>query len=291
MKPAAIVCAACGAKVLASRSRCPRCRAVLSEIPVAGTQLPGKVRAIAGVALAIAVVGTSFVLWRNRDQAIPPAPRIQPAVPQAPSAALPATSVENPDIPPRDPAFRLPSDIEPVSGGNVDSRSLERFQTAIERDPQNVLALYGAGRTLLGLGRTAESLGPLKQAMAWRPDNWSYAVTYGYAAALAEQWSEAAAGFRPARTLMPDDATTSFDLALALQKLGDYEGAVREYSTATELAGDMAAARLGLAISLDRLGRNNEAVEAYRASVRLDPDGADAQRIRTRIRKLTESRP
>lgn len=288
MNHSAVVCPACGAKVRASRQRCPRCRAFLSETPVDRTQLSNRARTIAIAALAIAVAATLFAWWRNVNQ-VSPAPNVasraasQPARPDN----VPATTgTSHAELRPEDPPFELPSRVEPVLAGGDALETLRAFQDAIQKDPQDVAALYGAGRTLLKLGRAQEAVGPLKQAMATHPDNWSYAVSYSYAAALAQQWSDAVIGFRAARALRADDAVTSFDLGLATHKAGDPEGAVREYTTATELDRGFASAWLGLGISLDRLGRIGNAVDAYETYLRLLPDGADGAQVRGRLDQL-----
>jgi Flp pilus assembly protein TadD len=236
----------------------------------------------------MATAVTLFAWWRS-------GPALTPARPTAPTPAAPAHRVDvgaaaaagNGEIRPPAPAFELPSRVEPVPGVSDSADVLQSFQDTILKEPENLLALYGAGRTLLNLGRPQEALGPLGQAMANRPDNWSYAVTYGYAAARAEQWSDALRGLRIAQALRSDDATTHFDLGLLMHKAGDREGAVREYRTAIGLDGKYAPAWCGLAISLDWLGRTEEAIEAYNTWLRLAPEAATAGQVRARRDQLS----
>jgi Flp pilus assembly protein TadD len=199
----------------------------------------------------------------------------------APSAAMPPAEM------PPDPPFALSSRLSPGPRDGVDdAASLGSFRTAIDRDPQNAAALYGAGSTLLRLRRPYEALPPLKQAVALHGNNGAYVFTYGYAAAMAEQWPDAVAAFRQARTLLPEDPAVSYNLALALEKLGDHRGAAQEYETAIRLDSRATGPRLGLAITLDRLGRVADAIKAYGDCLRLMPAGAEADRVRARMARL-----
>jgi tetratricopeptide (TPR) repeat protein len=290
MTEAAIICQACGAKVRDTHVRCPRCRAVLAKAPAAqppSSDLTGKV--VAGV-LVLAVAATLVVLWRGRAVPEPPpsaaasgagragGPRVTPgpaALPPAPTGEIPA-----------DPAFARSSRlVDPPGAG--DEAALARLRAAIAQDPQDAGALADAGRVLLALGRPQEALQPLKQAAVLQPENWGYAFRYALAAAGTQQWPEAMASFGRARSLAQDDAPTSYNLALARQKLLDYRGAAEEYKAAIGLDGAAPAARLGLAICLDRLGNAREAADAYGEYVRLQPAGPEAERAQARAKRLS----
>jgi protein O-GlcNAc transferase len=118
-----------------------------------------------------------------------------------------------------------------------------------------------------------------------KADQWPQAFTLAYTSALGQHWPEAVAGFRRAKALRPSDPVTSYDLALAQQKMGDYAGAAQEFAAAGALA-PSAAGLLGLAISLDRQGKAAEARAAYNDALRLMPEGPDAERVGARVRRL-----
>ncbi len=296
MSDGSVVCPACGVKVRASRERCPRCRAFLPlEEPVgrsapAGPVAPVGIDArIAAIALATAVAVVAGIWYVRRD----PAPRVSTTSPGDPlSARRPAAAVSkgptviDPTVFPASPVFGVPPTMPPDTAGGDDVAALARYRTVIETAPHDARALFDIGRTLLRLGRVQESLGPLRQAVEGAPDQWPVAVTYGLASARGERWQDAVAAFRRARTLMPKDAVTSYDLALSLQNLADYQGAAQEYRLAISLDANAPSPRLGLAISLDRLGKAAEAVEAYGEAVRLMPAGLEADRIRARIAQI-----
>jgi tetratricopeptide (TPR) repeat protein len=283
-----IICARCGAKVPSTRTKCPRCRAVVTDASKSQVQLSKRTAAIAGTVLALAAVATLAILWRGDREPTSTAPaKPNPSGPGRPADA-PSVVAQTKEAPP-DPPFELSSRLlpGPRSGGD-DAESLASFRAAIERDPQNAAALYGAGSALLRLRRTREALVPLQQAVALQGDNGSYVFTYGYAAALSEQWSDAAAAFRQACTLLPEDPAPAHDLALALKKLGDYPGAAQQYEAAIRLDSRAVGPRLGLAITLDRLGRRADAIKAYEECLLLMPAGAEADRVRARIGRLKE---
>jgi len=92
--------------------------------------------------------------------------------------------------------------------------------------------------------------------------------------------------FRRARALGPDDAATSHDLAVSLQKTGDLSGALEEYAAAAGLNPTEPATRVGQAAVLDAQGKASEAVSAYEEALRRLQDGPEADRTRARIAQL-----
>lgn len=288
MTKGAIICQQCGAKLRSTRARCPRCRALITGPPAPEPRLSKRATAIGGAALAMAIVATLAILWPSEKAAVPAAgvKANDPLGERRQGVAAPVVT-HAAEVPP-DPPFELSSRVPAIPQSGDDEASLASFQRAIERNPQDAEALYNAGSALVRLRRPQEALPPLKQAAALQADNAAYVFAYGYASAMAEQWSDAAAAFRQARALLPDDVAASHDVALALKKLGDYPGAVQEFEAALRLNSRAVGPRLGLAISLDRLGRVADAVKAYEECLLLMPAGADADRIRARVARLNQ---
>ena len=292
MRVEAVVCVSCGAKFGATHARCPRCRTRLAAAPPqpvrTATPSSGRWSALVLAAFGIAVAG----LWLSGREPAPasrtptgPARDLLAARrPAAPAAAPQIAGAEG--VVPPDPVFLLSPDLPANDQSSEDAELLEQSRVALQRDPLDADALYDTGRFLIRLGRFEEALAPLRQAALMRTDRWPQAFTLAYACALGRHWPEAVAGFRRARVLSPNDAVTSYDLALAHQKLGDYQGAAQEYAAAIALAPSAAAPRLGLAISLDRQGRAAEARAAYEQALHLMPEGPDADRVRARVRWL-----
>ncbi len=285
----AVVCASCGAKFKAKHARCPRCRAFAPAAPSPSdpraAPSTGRAGVIVFVAFGVALAG----LWLyDREPAPAPRTTVGPvrdplAARRPPAAADPAKA--DVAVPP-DPAFRLSPGLPDDSEEGDAAARLERSRLQLARDPLNADALYETGLQLIRLDRAEEALAPLRQAAEMHPDRWPQAFTFAYACALRQRWPEAVAGFRRARVLGPEDSVTSYDLALAHQKLADYDGAAREYAAAIALDPSNASPRLGLAISLDRQGKSAEARTAYGDALRLMPPGPDAERIRARVSRL-----
>jgi tetratricopeptide (TPR) repeat protein len=84
--------------------------------------------------------------------------------------------------------------------------------------------------------------------------------------------SEAAAAFKEAARLDPQDAGASYSLGVTLQKLGKHEEAAAALKRATELQKDWAEAFYFLSLSYLDLGQQEKAVTAAKEAARLKPD-------------------
>ncbi len=278
MTRGAIVCAACGAKVSATRTRCPRCRAVLTAAPAPPSEvrLSGNTAKIAAAVLAVACIATVVILWRG--ESAPPI-STKPAGPAA-APTQPAKAAV-PEVPAA-PLFALASELTPVPESGDDAATLADLEKALTSNPKDPATLYGIGQVHLRLKRLNAAAGPLQRAFELKRDDWSYAFSAGYAMGLASRFPDAVTAFRAARALKPTDAVTSYDLALALQRQGNHAAAAEEYTAAIGLNSAAIPPRLGLAIALDRLGKASEAVAAYEDYLQMIPAGPDADRVRAR---------
>jgi Flp pilus assembly protein TadD len=104
-----------------------------------------------------------------------------------------------------------------------------------------------------------------------------------------EQWSRAAAEYRAALELFPDDYATHYNLGVALHRQGEEEAAVAEYRRAIELAPLEPSFHLALGISHERLKRPFEAADAYREYLEMAPSAPDADKVKAKIAVLTAS--
>ena len=281
MTNGAIVCPACGAKVSATRTRCPRCRAELTASPAPSElQLSGNAGKIAGVVLAVACIATVVILWRSGDEPPPesPAKAVNPVASVKPAAPAVAGV-------PTVPTFELARGLSHVPEG-ADAETLARFQRPLESNPQDAAAMYNIGHLFLRQRKPALAVAPLTQAFELKGDNWSYAFSAGYALGLASRFPEAVTAFRAARALEPTDPATSYNLALALQRQGNLEAAAEEYAAAIGLNSAAIPPRLGRAIALDRLGNATQAIAAYEGCLQMMPAGPDADGVRARVAHL-----
>jgi tetratricopeptide (TPR) repeat protein len=287
----AIVCASCGAKFSAERTRCPRCRTHIKVVdPAAVAARSHRLQRIGGGLLAIAMIAVT-ALWlfapkkeatgSARPSTADPFDARRPVV-GAPSARAPAT----PERPFMDPSGRA---FESYHSADYEA-ALKHLQQAIEKNPRDAESLSNLGQILVRLGRPAEALPYFDRAIALNADRWAYVFNRARAAALLERWAESIDGYRRAQKHFPDDYVTTYNLALTLHKAGNEEAAVAEYRKAIALAPEDGGFRRALGISLEKLNRPADAAEAYTEYLKLSPDAPDADKVRERIALLTSGR-
>ncbi len=295
----AIVCGQCGAKIRAGRERCPRCRAYVAPVDpgVAAAEAAATSRRLTRITIGIlgAFVLLLGALWLVRD----PAPR-QVAIPSSPpdpfadrrpagkpvraaaAEAGEAVAAEGP------PAFLEASGAGTLAydSGDYDT-ALERFQAAIDKNPEDAESLSNLGQVLVKLGRTPEAIPYFERATRLMPTRWAYQFNLARAQGLLGNWDDAIATYRRAQELFPNDYATTFNLALALHKKGDEAGSAEEYKKAVELSPDDPSFRLALATSYERLNKRSEAAAAYQEYLRLSPAGPEADKVKARIALLS----
>lgn len=295
----ATICTNCGAKFLASRTKCPRCRTVVVVTdPVAAAAAAAassrKLQKItAGMAAGFLIV--LAVLWLRQERA--PAPDSQTAQvsdPLATRRSSKAAAPAPPDAPVADtrPAAERPF-IEAAgtgwaaySSGDLAS-AMAAYSAAVDKNPQDAESWSNLGQVLVKMNRTTEALPCFDRAIALIPERWAYRFNRGRAYSLMNKLDEAIADYREAQRLFPGDYATTFNLALALHKKGDEVSAVKAYQEAIALAPGDASFRMALGISLERLGKKSEAADAYKEYLRLSPKAADAETVKARIAQLT----
>ena len=95
-------------------------------------------------------------------------------------------------------------------------------------------------------------------------------------AALQMQGKDALSAFQKTASLLPKDADTHNNLGLALQNLGQLEGAVASYRRALEITPDSVVVNYNLGNALKDLGQVDKAVTCYRRALVIKPDFAEA---------------
>lgn len=109
------------------------------------------------------------------------------------------------------------------------------YRRVLQADPDHADAL--AALAELTAGRDpAPQASVLRTALARRPDSPSLHAALGRLLASEGRWSEARQAFASALTLAPRRAEHAFNLAVALDHLGDVENARAAYLRAAELA-------------------------------------------------------
>ena len=290
MKPAAVICPSCGAKVKAGRERCPRCRAAI-VIPLVDPRVAAaRSRRLQQIGFgllgtAVLAVATIWIVFVPRPGP-PPASRLADPL-AARRAARPAPkAIDAPDTPAGRP-FMEPTGkaYEAYQAGDFDA-ARTHYEDALKKNPNDAEAMSNLGQVLVRLGKPQEAIAYFERAAALNPDRWAYAFNLARAQALLEQWDRSIGSYQRAQRLFPNDYATTFNLALTLHKSGNDAAAVPEYQKAIELNPQDASFRMALAISLERVNRT-EAAAAYGEYLRLSPTAPDADKVRARMAELT----
>lgn len=285
----ATTCPNCGVKVSAGRRRCPRCHARLTQADPARAAAAS--RKLARIAAAI-LGGFLLVLaglWLLRDPDLAPAAApVDPFASRRPEAPAPAAT---PDLEPaNERPFLDPQGQAAVAyeAGNMDA-ALQRYQEAVDRNPNDAESHSNLGQVLVRLSRPAEALPHFDRAIELIPDRWAYVFNRARALGLLGRWEESVAAYRRAQALFPEDYVTAFNLALALRKLGKHEAALPQFQKAIELEPNDATFRIALGMTFERLQKPTEAAAAYEDALRLAPQAPDADIVRKRIAELRGS--
>ena len=126
-------------------------------------------------------------------------------------------------------------------------------------------------KTLLGRSGTVKPFSQQSQSIS--------AETYfirGYEKVELGDYNGAIADYTQAIRLKPDDAGAYYNRGIAKAGLGQHFAAIADYDTAIRLKPDDAIAYVGRGIAKDRLGQHFAAIADYDTAIRLKPDDAIA---------------
>jgi tetratricopeptide (TPR) repeat protein len=112
----------------------------------------------------------------------------------------------------------------------------------------------------------------------------------GESLAAAGRWAEAAAAFRQAVALAPDDALLHNNLGVALFQTAQLDDAAAAFGRAVELDPAHVPARAGLAFALVSKGDQAGAIEQFRAVARLDPRNVQAHMALFQLLQVVQQR-
>ncbi len=194
------------------------------------------------------------------------------------------------------------------------AKSLAAFRQALERDPRNVTAHYNSGLLYMQQGDFRKALGHLEQARSLQPDDpailFNLSKAYFQAGSLSAslpllqdldrraggarspevqsllgtvltrlgELEPAIAHLTKATELEPTNADHHFRLALAWQKKGNLDDAMREVQTAIALAKPPSAEHyLTLGMIYRAQGGADKANEAFKQALEIAPDAASTR--------------
>lgn len=132
------------------------------------------------------------------------------------------------------------------------------------------------GVVLCQLGRTADSIAPLRKAVSLEPRDHEAYFNLGNALKELNRLDEAVTCFRKALAIDPTYGEAHGNLGVTLQLLGRYEDGLASLRRAADLLPSAPGVQYNLGNAFADLGRNEEAIEAYRRAVVLAPNYLDA---------------
>ncbi len=172
-------------------------------------------------------------------------------------------------------ATRLNLGIALATLGRNDEAAAE-LATVLRSNPNGVEALYSLGNIRAGQGRLPEAADLYRRALAVRPSD---TVHNNLGAVLSRMGDADGAlrNFAEAGRLNPSNAEARNNYAALLAARGMVEQAVAEYQAALAVRPDYLRAMLNLAGLLRQMGRMDEAGEWYRRALALDPANQEAR--------------
>jgi tetratricopeptide (TPR) repeat protein len=291
---AAVICAACGAKVKSGRVKCLRCGEPLvarQDVPVAASSpIPWKT---VGLITGCVVVGGVAIMLTARSTRSSPATSsaslgASPVLNAPPRAASTSTSPAGGPNPANAAVSDLIAGQQAYVSGNIDA-SVQQLQRAVDANPNDPRALNDLGQVLVRTGRAREAITYLDKAIALTPDSWAYQFNRARAYAQLEQWGQAADGYRAAARLFPDDYATQYNLAKALHASGNIGDALAAYEKAIALAPGQSDFQLSYGLALERAKRPQDAAAAYRRYLELEPESPQAEKIKAHLTVLEKA--
>jgi O-antigen biosynthesis protein len=146
---------------------------------------------------------------------------------------------------------------------------IERYQKAIEENPQDDRAYYALGRALAKERRFSEAIEAFQNTIRLQPNDWEAYHHWGDALINLERWDEAAQMYDRSIALNPEFPWSHHNLGVAFWQQGQAEKAAECYRRALALDNNRGESYYRFAEALASQGQWNEAAEAYAKAVEL----------------------
>jgi len=140
--------------------------------------------------------------------------------------------------------------------------------------PDNPMGWKALGAALSQLGKSAEALQPMRQAVALAPNDIEAHYNLGVTQQNIGQMQEAEASYRHALAIDPYYAHAHCNLGVVLQAIGQTSAAKSCYRLAIQIDPDYTKALNNLGALLQDQGKTSEALSCYRRALQIDPHNA-----------------
>ncbi len=147
--------------------------------------------------------------------------------------------------------------------------ALVMFNELLSDNPTLVDAHLGIGRTYEKMGDLDKAEPAYARAAALESDNFD--AQFGHARVLSglKRWNDAIRAYHRALVVRPDSLAVNTGMTEAYLKLNQAEEALTFAQKSVELAPADGEARVRLAVALERVGRNEDAIKAYETALEL----------------------
>lgn len=290
-------CLRCQQKLKAEWQRCPRCKTLVPQQPVAAETPAAEPRSRAWVGLlVVGAIATAGVVGRGALSAPDAGQKTQVAPASTSSSSASGGAAVRPEGLGRAAAGEIASEYVATDAkrsgsvayatGNL-TGALEQYEAAVEASPDDAAAHNNLGQLLVRMGRTKDAIPHFDAAVSIDDEEWSYRFNRARALGLLNQWKDSAAEYRVAARLFPEDHATAFNLGLALLRVPDYPEAVRALEHATSMAPEEAGFLITLGTAYVGAKQTDRARATFEKFLELAPADAEAPRVRGLLEAMT----
>ncbi len=154
--------------------------------------------------------------------------------------------------------------------------ALEKFNDALELDPNNADASFGKAFVLYDLLDFTGAVYYYQKVLAINPNDSAALMNIGIALVDLGRYEEAITYYDKALTINSADANTLINKGVALDNLGRYEEAITYYDKALAINSTDANTLYNKGVALDNLGRYEEAIASYDKALAINSTDLDA---------------
>jgi len=164
--------------------------------------------------------------------------------------------------------------------------AITKFQAVVERDFDNVTALYSLALSLLRVGRIDDAIAYFEKAKTLQPDMLEIYLGLGECYFSQEKNDLALSTFNQAVELDPGNAEVHYNIGIIYYKTDQTDKAIQHFITSKSLDPEFAPTYYQLGLAFLKRGDTNQAIENLEQYLVLEPDSPQAPQVRAIIDQL-----